>query len=53
MSATQSGVDWRGLPQEPQAAYFSTLDLPEALIHWGHPGNMAVVLLAMGGYGAG
>ncbi len=47
----------RSLPhectQEPQAAYFSTLDLPEALIHWGHPGNMAVVLLAMGGYGAG
>ena len=29
-----------------------TLDLPEALVHWGHPGNMAVVLLAMGGYGA-
>lgn len=22
-------------------------------VHWGHPGNMAVVLLAMGGYGAG
>lgn len=32
--------------------YFKTLDLPEALVHWGHPGNMAVVLLAMGGYGA-
>ncbi len=25
---------------KPQAEYFSTLDLPEALIHWGHPGNM-------------
>ncbi|KAG1662945.1 hypothetical protein FOA52_006698 [Chlamydomonas sp. UWO 241] len=36
----------------PAAAYFNTLDLPEALIHWGHPGNMAVVLFAMGGYGA-
>lgn len=22
-------------------------------VHWGHPGNMAVVLFAMGGYGAG
>lgn len=37
----------------PQAEYFATLNLPEPLIHWGHPGNMAVVLLAMGGYGAG
>ncbi|KAG2495104.1 hypothetical protein HYH03_006714 [Edaphochlamys debaryana] len=37
---------------EPSATYFKTLDLPEALIHWGHPGNMAVVLFAMGGYGA-
>eukprot|EP00890_Picochlorum_soloecismus_P000729 jgi/Picsp_1/1657/NSC_05131-R1_protein len=37
---------------EPQAAYFKTLDLPEWLVHWGHPGNMAVVLFAMGGYGA-
>jgi hypothetical protein len=27
--------------------------VPEALVHWGHPGNMAVVLFAMGGYGAG
>lgn len=26
-------------------------NLPEALVHWGHPGNMAVVLFAMGGYG--
>jgi hypothetical protein len=35
-----------------QADYFSTLNLPAALIKYGHPGNMAVVLLAMGGYGA-
>jgi hypothetical protein len=34
-----------------QADTFSTLGLPEWLIHWGHPGNMFVVLLAMGGYG--
>lgn len=26
----------------PPAEYFKTLDLPEALIHWGHPGNMLV-----------
>lgn len=37
----------------PQADLFKTYDLPEALIHWGHPGNMAVVLLAMGVYGSG
>ena len=35
-----------------QADTFSKLDLPPALIKYGHPGNMAVVLLAMGGYGA-
>ncbi|XP_078155644.1 translation initiation factor [Carex rostrata] len=28
-----------------------TWSLPEWLVHWGHPGNMAVVLFAMGGYG--
>jgi hypothetical protein len=37
----------------PAADYFSSLGVPEALVHWGHPGNMAVVLFAMGGYGAG
>jgi hypothetical protein len=37
---------------QPYADYFSTLNLPEPLVHWGHPGNMAVVLLAMGGYGS-
>eukprot|EP00798_Chlamydomonas_sp_ICE-L_P018906 gene18906-25464_t len=37
---------------KPFAEQFSTLDLPEALVHWGHPGNMFVVLAAMGGYGA-
>ncbi|RVW12977.1 hypothetical protein CK203_095219 [Vitis vinifera] len=26
-------------------------NLPDWLVHWGHPGNMAVVLFAMGGYG--
>ncbi|KAL6953998.1 hypothetical protein U1Q18_041345, partial [Sarracenia purpurea var. burkii] len=26
-------------------------NLPDWLVHWGHPANMAVVLFAMGGYG--
>lgn len=37
----------------PAAEYFNTLGVPEWLVHWGHPGNMATVLFAMGGYGAG
>jgi hypothetical protein len=37
----------------PAAEYFNTLGVPDWLVHWGHPGNMAVVLFAMGGYGAG
>jgi hypothetical protein len=36
----------------PAAEYFNTLNVPGWLVHWGHPGNMAVVLFAMGGYGA-
>ncbi|KAL6907435.1 hypothetical protein ACP4OV_002474 [Aristida adscensionis] len=43
---------------EPVSAVFApfvelvkTWDLPGWLVHWGHPGNMAVVLFAMGGYG--
>ncbi|KAF7804415.1 Di-heme cytochrome, transmembrane [Senna tora] len=27
-------------------------NLPDWLVHWGHPANMAVVLFAMGGYGS-
>lgn len=27
---------------QPQADFFKTLNLPEALVHWGHPGNMMV-----------
>ncbi|GJN30232.1 hypothetical protein PR202_gb18521 [Eleusine coracana subsp. coracana] len=44
---------------EPVTAVFApfvelvkTWDLPGWLVHWGHPGNMAVVLFAMGGYGS-
>ncbi|XP_072962706.1 uncharacterized protein [Typha angustifolia] len=35
----------------PFVEIVKTLNLPEWLVHWGHPGNMAVVLFAMGGYG--
>ncbi|RWR91945.1 GATA zinc finger domain-containing protein 10 [Cinnamomum micranthum f. kanehirae] len=35
----------------PFAELVKTWNLPDWLIHWGHPGNMAVVLFAMGGYG--
>ncbi|KAJ1298886.1 hypothetical protein BS78_01G488300 [Paspalum vaginatum] len=35
----------------PFVELVKTWDLPGWLVHWGHPGNMAVVLFAMGGYG--
>ncbi|KAK3226592.1 hypothetical protein Dsin_006454 [Dipteronia sinensis] len=35
----------------PFVEIVKSLNLPDWLVHWGHPGNMAVVLLAMGGYG--
>ncbi|KNA11787.1 hypothetical protein SOVF_131750 [Spinacia oleracea] len=35
----------------PFVEIVKSFDLPDWLVHWGHPGNMAVVLLAMGGYG--
>ncbi|GBF94792.1 translation initiation factor [Raphidocelis subcapitata] len=36
----------------PTAEYFASLNLPAPLIKYGHPGNMAVVLGAMAGYGS-
>lgn len=36
----------------PVVEIVKSLDLPGWLTHWGHPGNMAVVLFAMGGYGS-
>ncbi|GAB2226996.1 hypothetical protein Droror1_Dr00008795 [Drosera rotundifolia] len=35
----------------PIIELIKTWSLPDWLVHWGHPGNMAVVLFAMGGYG--
>ena len=36
----------------PFAEASASLNLPDWLIHWGHGANMAVVLIAMGGYGS-
>eukprot|EP00898_Chlorokybus_atmophyticus_P003194 jgi/Chlat1/3876/Chrsp26S04016 len=36
----------------PYVELVKAQNYPDWLIHWGHPGNMAVVLLAMGGYGS-
>lgn len=35
----------------PFSELVKSFNLPGWLVHWGHPGNMAVVLFAMGGYG--
>ncbi|KAL1549398.1 hypothetical protein AAHA92_17509 [Salvia divinorum] len=35
----------------PLVELVKSWSLPGWLVHWGHPGNMAVVLFAMGGYG--
>ncbi|KAL7095907.1 hypothetical protein ACP275_10G051800 [Erythranthe tilingii] len=35
----------------PFVEIVKSFNLPGWLVHWGHPGNMAVVLFAMGGYG--
>ena len=57
--AAADGAAPRGLEKyftnllQGQADTFSALGLPEPLVHWGHPGNMAVVLVAMGLYGSG
>ena len=37
---------------KPAADFFTSLGTPSWLIKYGHPGNMFVVLTAMGGYGA-
>ncbi|MBD1822462.1 DUF4079 domain-containing protein [Cyanobacteria bacterium FACHB-DQ100] len=37
---------------EPIAQFFRSLNLPEPIIHWGHPVMMGIVVLVMGGYSA-
>jgi hypothetical protein len=35
---------------EPIAANFASLNLPEPVVHWGHPAMMGIVVLVMGSY---
>lgn len=35
---------------EPIAAWFRGLNVPEPIIHWGHPAMMAIVVLVLGSY---
>jgi hypothetical protein len=35
---------------EPIAAWFRTFNLPEPIIHWGHPAMMGIVAFVMGSY---
>ena len=35
---------------EPTAAWFSSLGVPEPIVHWGHPAMMGIVLFVMGSF---
>lgn len=35
---------------EPIADWFATFNMPEPIVHWGHPLMMGIVVLAMGSY---
>lgn len=35
---------------EPIAAWFRSLNIPEPIVHWGHPAMMAIVVVVMGGF---
>ncbi len=37
---------------EPIANWFAQFDLPEPIVHWGHPVMMAIVVFVMGGAAA-
>lgn len=37
---------------EPIASWFAQFDLPEPIVHWGHPLMMAIVVFVMGGFAA-
>ncbi len=45
------GVGLRGY-LEPIADWFRQFDLPEPIVHWGHPVMMAIVVFVMGGAAA-
>lgn len=42
----------QGLTQflEPIAAWFASFNLPEPIVHWGHPLMMGIVVLVMGSF---
>ena len=40
------------LTLEPIAEFFRSLNLPEPIVHWGHPAMMGIVVFVMGGYAA-
>ncbi len=35
---------------EPIAAWFRSLNIPEPIVHWGHPAMMAIVIFVLGSY---
>ncbi|MEL6855613.1 MAG: DUF4079 domain-containing protein [Cyanobacteria bacterium J06607_13] len=37
---------------EPIANWFAQFNLPESIVHWGHPAMMAIVVFVMGGFAA-
>ncbi len=37
---------------EPIAAWFRALNVPEPIVHWGHPAMMGIVVFVMGSYTA-
>ncbi|MEM9538059.1 MAG: DUF4079 domain-containing protein [Cyanobacteria bacterium P01_E01_bin.42] len=37
---------------EPIAAWFGTFDLPEPIVHWGHPLMMGIVVFVLGSFTA-
>ncbi len=37
---------------EPLAAWFRSLNVPEPIVHWGHPAMMGIVVLVMGSFAA-
>ncbi|XP_047156309.1 uncharacterized protein LOC124827326 [Vigna umbellata] len=50
-AALLPGAEAVGSVFGPFVDVVKSLNLPDWLVHWGHPANMAVVLFAMGGYG--
>ncbi len=45
------GIGLRGY-LEPVASWFAQFNLPEPIVHWGHPAMMAIVVFVMGGFAA-